>query len=218
MERLTSAAIQSLLSPFADEWFDLDQQAQSISIALYRLLALGEPVSIDMLCEATDLQAERVAEHLQEASGIQCSGDGRVTGYWGLSLLETDHTFIVGGRTLFTWCAWDSLFIPEILMMTARVESECPVTGRPIQVVVSPTGLKSPQPPEVVQSFIRPDPSSIRQDVRSSFCQYVHFFDSPSSGERWVGDHGKTLLLSLADAFLLGQMKNQRRYGASLRG
>jgi alkylmercury lyase len=39
------------------------------------------------------------------------------------------HRFEINGLTLWTWCAWDSLFIPEILAQTARVASRDPETG-----------------------------------------------------------------------------------------
>lgn len=218
MALLSSGDLTTLLSAFSDEWFNLDQQAQAISIALYRLLARGYPVSEDMLCGETALPAAYVRQYLREANGIQCCGDGCVAGYWGLALQETRHRFVIDGRTLFTWCAWDSLFIPGITGLSAQIESVCPVTGKAIQLSVSPTSVESTQPSGVMQSFIRPDPSAIREDVRSSFCQYVHFFNSPSSGEEWVAEHEGTVLLSLEEAFRLGQMKNARQYGSALTG
>ena len=39
------------------------------------------------------------------------------------------HRFEVAGRTLYTWCAWDSLFLPQILGQEAEVESTCPLTA-----------------------------------------------------------------------------------------
>ncbi len=38
--------------------------------------------------------------------------------YWGLAIAETKHRLEVDGRALYTWCAWDSLFLPEILQRT----------------------------------------------------------------------------------------------------
>jgi len=66
-----------------------------------------------------------------------------VTGFWGLSLHETTHCLEVSGKTLYGWCAWDTLFIPELLGSTARIISICPVTGKEIQLTVSSTGIES---------------------------------------------------------------------------
>src|SRR2546422_6561781 len=48
--------------------------------------------------------------------------EGRVLGFGGLAAAPMHHRLEVDGRTLWTWCAWDSLFIPEILGKRARVD------------------------------------------------------------------------------------------------
>ena len=40
---------------------------------------------------------------------------GHVIGHGGLALDETVHRFDVDGRRLHAWCAWDTLFLPELL-------------------------------------------------------------------------------------------------------
>ena len=46
--------------------------------------------------------------------------------------------FEVDGHTLSTWCAWDTLFIPEILGCSARVTSADPENGETVHLVVTP--------------------------------------------------------------------------------
>ena len=50
----------------------------------------------------------------------------RVIGFWGLALPEMQHRYRVGERQLYTWCAWDTVFITPILNQVAEVESRCP--------------------------------------------------------------------------------------------
>ncbi|MGH7575101.1 MAG: organomercurial lyase [Longimicrobiales bacterium] len=47
------------------------------------------------------------------------------------------HRFEIDARTLGTWCAWDSLFIPELLGEAARVQSTDPETGEVVRCVTA---------------------------------------------------------------------------------
>ncbi len=47
-------------------------------------------------------------------------------------------------------------------------------------------------------------------------CHFVHFFDSEESGARWTATHKGTFLLSLEEAFTLGQMTNARKFQGAL--
>lgn len=67
--------------------------------------------------------------------------DGAVVAFSGLSLRPTKHRLAVAGRQLFTWCAWDTLFLPELLDQPAEVGSTCPVTGAPVRLRVDDGGI-----------------------------------------------------------------------------
>lgn len=59
---------------------------------------------------------------------------------------------ILGARRRRARRAWDSLFIPEILGHTARVESACPVTR--ISLTVGPQRIIEAEPSGVVISMV----------------------------------------------------------------
>lgn len=50
-----------------------------------------------------------------------------------------------------------------------------------------------------VISMLTPD-GPFEDDVRQSFCHYVHFFATRDSGQRWIGDHPGTFLLDIEQA------------------
>jgi alkylmercury lyase len=125
------------------------------------------------------------------------------------------HRIHLDGRELSTWCAWDTLFLPEPLGGTARVTSRCPVTGEEISLTVNRSGPTDVHPADAVVSFLVPE-TAFDENVIQSFCRFVHFFASPQAGERWIAEHPGTFLLSVADAFELGRRTNQRRLGAAL--
>jgi alkylmercury lyase len=124
-----------------------------------------------------------------------------------ITKLSPTYRFEVDGRDLFTWYAWDTLFLPAILDIAARVESACPTTGETISLVVSPGGIIKTSHPGAVVSFLAPDQHYDAAVIRS-FCHYVHFFASREAGVTWTAEHPGTILLSLEDAFELGRRVN----------
>jgi alkylmercury lyase len=108
----------------------LGPQEQRLALALYRLLAEGEPVAREQLIERTGATAHEVDRLLDEQPGTYCDDEGRVIGFWGLALGGIPHELTIGDRRLYAWCAWDTLFLPELLGATASVTSTCPTARR----------------------------------------------------------------------------------------
>lgn len=186
-----------------------------IAVGLYRMLAEGEPVSTERLAETLNLSESRVRETLSRWSGVFYDDTGAVIGFGGLALPEMPHRFEVDGRNLYTWCAWDSLFIPGILGKRARVESTDPVTKEKISLVVDQEGVKELEPPNTVVSFLAPR-RVFDSNVIQSFCHFVYFFGSRESGDRWSAEHKGTMLLSVDQAYKLGRLTNTRIFGEAL--
>lgn len=104
----------------------LDARRQRLAIALYRLLAEGEPVSRERLAERRTSSIDRSDPMLDDLPGVYLDDRGRVIGFWGMTLAEMPHRLEVGGRRVHAWCAWDTLFLPELIGKTVSVESTCP--------------------------------------------------------------------------------------------
>ncbi len=190
----------------------LDTCEKHLALKLYQLLSEGKAVSPEMLASALGLLIERVARFLSDWPGVDFDDEKNVIGFWGLSLLETAHRFEVDGRALYTWCAWDTLFIPQLLQKTVKVVSACPVTGKNLRLTITPKTFLDPTPSEIVLSFITPEAAKVQQNVLQHFCRYVHFFASADAAEQWVSQHPGTFVLSMTEAFVLGQLKNQIRF------
>jgi len=194
----------------------LSAPEQRIALGLYRLLAEGEPVSSDRLAQHLDLSTNLVRETLNSWPAIYFNDESNVVGFFGLALQETPHRFKVNGRQLYTWCAWDSLFIPELLGKTADVESTCPISGETISLTVSPKRVKNFSPDSVVVSFLSPT-TSFDMNVIAGFCHYVLFFNSEESGNEWIANHKDTFLLTLDEAHDIGRVTNEATFGAALK-
>jgi len=205
----------ALAQKVADAFPDLSATDQRIAVGLYRLLAEGEPVSPDLLAQHLDLSKNVVREVLNSWPAVYFNDEKNVVGFWGLALQEMPHRFKVNGRQLYTWCAWDSLFIPELLGKTAEVESTCPISGEIITLTVSPTRVENFSPEGAVVSFLSPT-TSFDMNIIASFCHYVLFFSSEASGKQWIADHEGTFLLTLEQAHEIGRLTNKATFGAAL--
>ena len=188
-----------------------------MALAVHRTLALARPVPDHAVAAATGLEVTEVREEMADWPAVFRDDAGRIIGYLGMSLAETPHEFEVEGRTLYTWCAWDTLFLPGLLGKDAIVRSRSPVTSEVINLTVTPDGVTSPNP-DVVVSFVDPEACDVEGDkVISSFCHHILFLSSREEGEAWVAEHGDgTYLLSLQEAFELGRVRNALRYGSAL--
>jgi alkylmercury lyase len=197
---------------------ELSLAEQRIAMALYRELMRGEPVQHEQLAIALDQPTCEVAEALAAPALrwlVFHDDEQRVIGFGGLAVVEMSHRFTVRGRMLYTWCAWDGLFLPEILGEVAEIESTCPETKQPIRLTVGPDGVRAAEPQETVVSFLYPDPREFDQtttETITGFCHYVFFLSSREAGERWTARHEGTFVLTLDEAVGLARMNNAARF------
>ena len=212
-----NTTLDALADALAAALGELDSAGQRVAIALYRLLAVGRPVATAELAAATGLPEPAVAEMLGSWPAVFTDGEGRVTGFWGLAIreLSPEHRYESGGRVLYAWCAWDTLFLPGRLGRAARVTSACPVTGELIQLTVTPDGVTETSHPEAAVSFLMPH-GPFDAGVIESICHFVHFFASRRAGEQWVAGYHGTFLLTLGEAADLAALGNRRMFPDAL--
>lgn len=170
--------------------------------ALLRRLAAGSPVTLDDLAEATGRGVAEVRRALAALPDTEYDDRGRVVGH-GLTLRPTPHRFTVDGRRLYTWCALDTLAFPTVLGRPAAVASPTPGTGDLVTLDVDPsTGVSALQPATAVVSVVVPEQCT---SVRSAFCEQVHYFATRDTAERWLAEHPSGRILSVEEAFDMGQ-------------
>lgn len=213
-----SPDLQSLAEQIDSRFLQLTDLGRMISLAVHRTLALGDPVPDDAIAAATGLEIRAVREEMAGWPGVDRDDCGRIIGFWGLTIGQTDHRFVVEGRTLYTWCAWDALFLPEIIGKNADVSSRSGASGAEIAVRVTSQGAVSTDGGDVVVSFVDPERCDVEGDrVISTFCCHILFFSTREEGERWASEQGNgAFILSLDEAFELGRRSNALMYGDTL--
>lgn len=172
----------------------------ALLVPLLGLLAAGDPVDVATLAATTGRTVEQVTAQLARVPDTEYDDQGRIVGQ-GLSLRPTAHRFTVDGHELYTWCALDTLIFPTILDRAARVESTSPASGQRVQLTASPTGVTEIEPATAVVSLVNPEDMT---EIRSSFCNQVHFFTSTEDAQPWLDSHPDGEVLAIADAFRLG--------------
>jgi alkylmercury lyase len=210
-----SLNIPALAAEFAAARPDLDLSQQRLALATYRLLGEGEPVRPEELAERTGLPVEEVDSRLEEWMAHR-DEEGRVIGFGGLTLKPTAYLLEVDGRTLYAWCALDTLFLPERLGRPARIHSSSPQSGETISLTVDAAGVHDLAPEGAAMTLHQVSELDELKDVIGTFCRYVHFFAFEQEARAWAERSEGTYVTSIADGFEYGRLYNRTRLGAAL--
>lgn len=177
----------------------------SVRHAIVRELAHGQPVALTRLAATLQRSPDEVQAALQCTPDIEFDTDGNIIG-WGLTLVPTPHRVQLDGREMYTWCALDALFYPILLEQPLQVQSACPVSGTLITLTASPEGVTDMSPATAVVSVIQPMQGDTCSCNRTTFCRQVHFFRSSADAARWHQAHPEARILSVGEAYKLGQV------------
>lgn len=199
----------------------LSPEEQQAGIGLHHQLSKGQPLTIAQLAQALGVSADAAETLVRESTlspFIHTDKVERIAGFDGLTVVPTHHQLTVNERTLWAWCAVDSLFIPELVGEPAKVESRDPETGELVRLTVSPAGIEAMEPSGIAVSMMRPNAWDLTSADRimASACHFIFFFASRASGERWQLKNPETVLLSLDEAFVFAKRHNTHLYGAEL--
>lgn len=220
MPQTNITTLDELLETATAHFPKFSPEEQRAGMSLLRELARGEPVKVAQWAQALGTPIAEVEALLRTSRlspYVQMDQDGQVAGFWGLSTVRTHHRLTIEDRTLWAWCAVDTLFLPVLLGETARVESRDPEGGDWVRLTVAPEGIESHDPKGVLMSVNSPgawDHSSAERVIATT-CHFVFFFTSRASGERWVAKQPNTVLVSLEDAFELGKRVNAQVFGGA---
>jgi len=211
----TGHDLNRLAQFFIDAFPVMNITEQRLALKLYALLSEGGAVPLERLCRRSGMSVADITTTLKNWPGVFYDGNHHIIGFWGIAVDEMPHRLEINGTTVYTWCAWDTLFIPELLGATALITSHCASSGDEITLTISPIGIES-QSDQIMVSFLVPDENELIENITTSFCHYVFFFRTRASAEHWITEHPGTFLLSLDEAFTVGRKMNAARYNLTL--
>ena len=172
---------------------------------LVQLLVRGNPVAPELLVSLLHRELDEVRSILRAHPELEYDEQGNLVGS-GLTFVPTMHQFQVEQRTLFAWCAFDTLTYPVGLHLSAQVTSRCPVTGSSIQLTATPEQVLDLDPGEAQVSLVVDVAAGCCSNVREDVCTYGHFFASPEAAARWQETHPQVLILSVEEAYQVGKL------------
>jgi len=178
---------------------------------LARLLVQGRPVAPELLARLLHRDLDEVRAILGAHPELEYDVQGNLVGS-GLTLVPTAHQLQVEQRTLFAWCAFDTLTYPVELHLSAQVTSRCPVTGRSIQLTVTPEQVLDLDPGEAQVSLIVDVAAECCYNVREDVCNYGHFFASREAALLWQAAHRQVVILSVKEAYQVGKLVEGSRF------
>jgi len=146
---------------------DYGPDLSRLLVRVWKELAKGKPINTarqnEMVAEL-GVPEDEVEDFLKRMA--ERDDGGKIIGILGLSQNEKwAHHYYVDGQELRTWCAWDTLFLAQVLHKQVRVESASPVSGTKIDVAIGPEKVESYSPPSSVLSIVTIDPDL--QDKRA---------------------------------------------------
>ncbi len=180
-----------------------DPATRRVATATYRLLARGRAVEPRQVAAFAGAPLEQVEAVLEDWGGTRRDNEGRIVAFGGLDLEPTSHAMRINGTQLFTWCAWDTLFIPLILDAEAAVESGTP-DGGTVSLTMGANGVRDVTPATAVLSLVRP-PEAESSEIRNRFCRHVMLFRDEEAGRRWAADRDDVTLVSVEEGARLGR-------------
>jgi alkylmercury lyase len=178
---------------------------------LARLLVQGQPVAPELLACLLHRELVEVRAILQAHPELEYDAQGNLVSS-GLTLVPTTHRFQVEQRILFAWCAFDTLTYPVELHLSAQVTSRCPVTGRSIQLTVTPEQVLDLDPGEAQVSLVVDVSAECCYNVREDVCNYGHFFASREAATQWQAEYPHALILSVEEAYQVGKLVEGSRF------
>jgi len=211
MNAATTHDLEKLSAFFVDAFPKMNPEEQVLARTIYQQLAQGKPLSLESLAGMLNQAVEVIKKRLVQWGSVFYNNTGGIIGFLGITVDETHHRMQINGKTSYAWCAWDTLFIPELVGATAQVTSTCATTNKPITLAVTPQGVRS-APVDIWVSFLLPDEKAVQENVTTSFCCHVRFFSSRAAGGTWTAQNEGTFLLTLDDAFKVGKKVNAARY------
>lgn len=185
------------------------KQERFLSKVLYQKLAKGEPVSVSSIATIMRNTEAIVLELLEKLPYVEFNGSHQVVAYRGVTLKPTQHKVVVNNTAIYTWCAFDSLFLLDLLSEDASIQSSCAQCKKSIKLSSVENNPSCLSNSEVKMSFVIPLQANYESGLQSSFCCKVHFFCDEFCGNKWIENNDDIQLFSMADSLAIAEARNR---------
>ncbi len=192
---------------------ELKKEERQISKFLYQKLALGKSIPIETIANELQIPIQDIQVHLKQMAYVEYSATGEISAYRGVTLNQTKHYVFHNNVKIYTWCAFDTLFLADLLVEPVSIFSNCPACGKAISCKVTDRNLISSKDSDIVMSFIIPDKVDFCDDLQNAFCCKVYFFCNQQCGSEWINLSPEIAFFNLAESLVIAQERNRQFLG-----
>ncbi|WP_444993890.1 organomercurial lyase [Aliikangiella sp. IMCC44359] len=180
-----------------------------VSKYLYIELAKGYPVPLAKIVKQLDIPEEQVRKLIDTLAYVEQNQNDEIIAYRGVTLSPTKHALVTNNSTVYTWCAFDTLFLLDLIDEPAHIHSTCAACNK--KLILKPSKLAGSQfeNNSMVMSLFVPEPSAYQESLRDSFCCKVHFFCNETCGQQWSSQQSNIELFSVDDSLTIAQERNR---------
>lgn len=180
-----------------------------LSKFLYIELVKGFPVPLAKIVEQLHLPEEQAIELLDALDYVEQNQNNEIIAYRGVTLSSAKHTLVTAESTVYTWCAFDTLFLLDLIDEPAHIHSTCATCNKKLMLKPSMLDGSKFENSSVVMSFLVPEPSAYQESLRASFCCKVHFFCNLNCGQQWSSLQSNIELFSIDDSLTIARERNR---------
>jgi len=162
-------------------------------------LAEGKAISIQSIGEMTGISDSSLRAVWEKFlhGGARFSQKGEIIGLT-LSLEPSATIVTIRGKQVNAWCAFDALFVGQMLNEETEVKTLSPINGEEIEFIVGPTGIREVQPNSAAISMERPPDD---EDSEGISCSLNHFFGDLEKANQWSATKENTAILDPQQAW-----------------
>ena len=205
--------LQSTIEQLRNLLPDLKTEERQISKILYQKLALGKSVSIETISNELQKSIQDIQDYLNQMEYVEYNVTNEISAYRGVTLRQTTHCVFHNAFKVFTWCAFDTLFLADLLDKPVKITSNCPTCNKAITINKPDRDHKSLKETNTVMSFIIPDKVDYCEDLQSAFCCKVHFFCNGQCGSEWINLSSEIGFFNLEESIVIAEERNRRFMG-----
>ena len=187
-------------------------EAMRLFVQAQKLLLEGRPVSPDQIGSRLRMpkhQAISILGHM----GAAFDDEGYLVGL-GLSVVPTQHSYMINGHQLYVWCAADAISFPILHKATAVITSPDPISGELVRLTSSPKGVSAVEPRTAVITIVTGEEGI--SNIRANVCNHQHFFTSVDTSSEYVARHPGLAIATIEDVFQAARMLREQEPFRSL--
>jgi len=141
-----------------------------------------------------------VLKTLQERDLVMVNGEDDLVGAYPMTIEKTPYIITINGHSVYAVCAFDALAISAMFKKEVIIDSQCFLTGNPIQIKLNQEEILHANLPNIHLGIRMQDPGSCAAE---SICREMVFLENAEIAEEWSKHRENAYTFTLPEAVQL---------------